>query len=399
MSDSRRLRFAFVLFRYFPFGGMQRSMLRLAQYCALQGHTVDIWTAHWEGERPTEQQIRVRLLPITAWSNHGRNRQFARALHRQAQPHKYDCIVGFDRMPGLDVYYAGEPCLAHRLHHEKTRFHKWLPRYRTLLAFESAVFKSSARTKILLIAHQEKERFVRQYGTAEERFVLLPPGIQRDRLVPFQATAEGRQQLWAEQGMEGGEKLVLLIGSGFRTKGVDRAIRALASLPLDLQRQHRLVIVGRGDSQAYAKLATNAGVGDRVNFAGPRKDVQRFYHYAELLVHPARTENTGTVLVEAMVCGLPVLTTDNCGFAFHVRNAGAGWVCSEPFCQQSFNAALEACLRKTDRNVWSENARRYTQQADLYSLIDQAGEVLIRSAFENRIQREQARAEQGDSYQ
>ena len=49
-----------------------------------------------------------------------------------------------------------------------------------------------------------------------------------------------------------------------------------------------------------------------------------FYHAADYLVHAARTENTGTVLIEAMICGLPVLVTGNCGFAFHVHDADAG---------------------------------------------------------------------------
>ena len=52
------------------------------------------------------------------------------------------------------------------------------------------------------------------------------------------------------------------------------------------------------------------------------------------MVHPAHNENTGTVLLEAIAAGLPVLATDVCGYADHITAAEAGTVLDSPFDQE-----------------------------------------------------------------
>ena len=58
----------------------------------------------------------------------------------------------------------------------------------------------------------------------------------------------------------------------------------------------------------------------------------------------ARQENTGTVLLEALVAGLPLLVTEVCGYAHHVLDAECGLVSPEPFDQQTFNGQLAQML-------------------------------------------------------
>ena len=63
-----------------------------------------------------------------------------------------------------------------------------------------------------------------------------------------------------------------------------------------------------------------------MQFLGGRSDVPRFLLGADLLIHPAYHENTGTALLEALVAGLPVLVTDVCGYAHYIAEADAGRV-------------------------------------------------------------------------
>jgi len=87
---------------------------------------------------------------------------------------------------------------------------------------------------------------------------------------------------------------------------------------------------------------------------------------ADLLVHPARTETTGTVILEAVVNGLPVVASGICGYAEHVARADAGAVLSEPFAQGGFVAELRKAQDAALRARWSENAVRYGETVDLY---------------------------------
>ncbi len=159
-----------------------------------------------------------------------------------------------------------------------------------------------------------------------------------------------------------------MVGSGFHTKGVDRSLRALAALPAALRDDTRLVVVGRGKPAPYRRLAQRLGIADRVRFTGGRDDVPELLRAADLLLHPARQENTGSVLLEALAAGLPVLVTGNCGYAHHVRDAGAGAVLDPPFDQGAFNDALSRLAASPGREPLGEKARRYGQDEALYRM-------------------------------
>jgi len=377
------LQIAFVIDRYFEFGGLQRDCLRLARACSERDAEVTIITGSWSGEKPAN--LTIREVDTNALTNTGKVEKLEQAMEgiRLAQP--FDCVTGFKKMRGLDIYYAGDPCLAATVKAQgfvKQR----LPRYRKLLKNEAAVFGKESATLILLIAHQEQEKFMHHYGTAENRFVLLPPGIDRDRFTAGNRNQDARNQIRKQYGLTENDFLVLQVGSAFRTKGVDRSISAVAALSQELAEKVKLVVIGAGDTAPYQAMATQLGLADRVIFPGPQKNVADYYYAADLLVHPAKTENTGTALLEAMVCGLPVLTTGNCGYASHVLKAQAGAVSPEPFNRTAFNILFETMLDKSKLTRWQVNGLRYSQTEDLYSMIVQAADTIINVAKNNRQQ-------------
>src|SRR5690606_37093027 len=151
--------------------------------------------------------------------------------------------------------------------------------------------------------------------------------------------------------------------------GVDRAIRAVAALPAELQRHVKLAVIGKGKPEPLEKLAQDLQVSDRVLFLGPQQNVPRFLAAADRLLHPALSETAGNAIVESLVAGLPVLVTRTCGFYYHVEDAGAGWVIGKPnFDQQSFNSMLAEALSNSERlNNWSKRALAYSDEVDLYS--------------------------------
>jgi len=374
-------RLAFAVSTYFDYGGMQRTMLRIARECAKRGHDVHIITGGWSGDKP--DYVTVHEVNTRALTNPGKNDKLALQLKHEVARQHYDCVVGFTKIPGLDVYYAGDPCFAARVDETKSWWHKLLPRYRNFIRQERAVFNPQSNTEFMLIAHQEKDKFIRYYNAIPDRFHLLPAGINRNRLLLVLVSNVARDELRSSLGIGDDDNMILLVGSRFRTKGVDRALEALASLASKQLQHCKLVIVG-GDRQApYRKLAAKLGVSDHVVFAGARDNMALFYASADLLIHPPYNENTGTILIEAMLFGLPVLATGNCGFAFHVRDAGAGMICPCPFQQRALNVMLSEMLLSNKRPQWRTNGRIYCEKTDLYSLIDRAADVIIDRADRN----------------
>ena len=355
------MKMAFVLFEYFPFGGLQRDMLAIARSAVARGHDVTIFTRRWEGDRPAG--IPVQLVSVNAGSNHQRDALFANKV--TALSKEFDLRVGFNKMPGLDWYYAADGCLAERYSPPLA----WLPRYRSKLNMERAVFVASAATRILSISHPQKALFQQHYGTAAQRFVDLPPGIRRDRVLPDDFTL-ARAQHRQGQGLNDDDTMLLFVGSGFRTKGLDRAIQMLAALP-----EAQLFVVGHDRSDRFVAQARRLGVTARLHFMGGQDNVPQWLWSADLLLHLAYAENTGTVLLEAAIAGLPVLTTRACGYAPYIENAMMGRVMENDALLSEMVAAARS-LVEADRDGWRERGRAFAASADIYDLVEHAVSAL-----------------------
>jgi len=82
---------------------------------------------------------------------------------------------------------------------------------------------------------------------------------------------------------------------------------------------------------------------------------------ANALIHPARYENTGLILIEALSQNLPIITTDNCGYSSYVQDDKKSIVLNSPFSQQELNFSLEKILSKNNRsNKINTDFKQYT---------------------------------------
>ena len=99
---------AFCLFKYFPYGGLQRDFLRIALEAKKLGYRIRVYTLMWEGEIPTG--FEVIIVPISALTNHSRYRRYHGWVSNHLSHWPVALVVGFNKMPGLDLYFAADPC-------------------------------------------------------------------------------------------------------------------------------------------------------------------------------------------------------------------------------------------------------------------------------------------------
>jgi UDP-glucose:(heptosyl)LPS alpha-1,3-glucosyltransferase len=370
------MKFAFVLFKYVPFGGMQRNMLAIAQACLERQHQVTVICSRWQGEQPAG--LRIVELPVKGWGslrgNGARMRQFYRAFsdHLRRDPH--DLVVGFNKFPELDIYYAADSCFASKVCREKSWWYRLTPRAQVYLAYEKAVFGQQSRTRILEVSAKERARFTAHYGTPAERFFPLPPGIARDRVAAEDCTAlrrETRQSLSIAD-----DTLVFLaVGSGFRTKGLDRSIQLLADWQASQSSPALLVVAGADKTAHFRRQARRLGVLERVIFLGGRDDVPALFQAADLVIHPAYKENTGNVLLEAMIAGRPVVASEVCGYAHYIVEAAMGKVVPNPFSAAAFLQAVERTLAVPDAE-WRRRGAHFASHEAIYSRPAVAADLL-----------------------
>ena len=105
-----------------------------------------------------------------------------------------------------------------------------------------------------------------------------------------------------------------------------------------------------------------------MDFLGGYENILDFLCGADGLVLPAYDENAGMVILESLVAGLPVLATENCGYAGYVAEADCGLICPNPFDQSLFNSQLIDLITNPRRDQWVLNGLKFAKNQDLYRM-------------------------------
>lgn len=332
-------------------GGLQRDCISVARHLVAAGHDVTILTTEIRGAA-TDPGCNVHLVKSRVPTNPGRDIALGKTLLSRRRD--FDRIVGFNKLPVLDIYYSGDRSYAA----VKTGFWRpFSPRYRAQMQLEQACFEPRSRTSlIMLTAHQQNE-YQRVWDTPDSRFRRISPNLDPARRLPGLRTDGTRQRLRSELGIREEAPVWLSIGSSAWVKGFDRVAAALAAHPKTIW----LVcgIVPNSDMARWLQAKIAARDRQRVIFAGIRSDVSEMMAAADILLHPARIETTGTVILEALANGLPVIASETCGFAAFVEQADAGAVLKGTYQHGNLMDALAVAQSAGQLAAWSAGGARF----------------------------------------
>ena len=152
---------ALLLFKYFPYGGLQKDFLGVANELILRGHVLKAFTRSWEG--PIPEGLDVVVLGERGIFNYAKNRNFVKDVYLSMQDFSPDIIFGFNKMPGLDLYFAADTCFAKQAL-KKNIVQKFTRRYRQSMQFEEDVFSQKSNTKILSLNDKQSSEFREFYS-------------------------------------------------------------------------------------------------------------------------------------------------------------------------------------------------------------------------------------------
>jgi UDP-glucose:(heptosyl)LPS alpha-1,3-glucosyltransferase len=334
-------------------------MLRTAHELVKRGHRVEIFTMSWDGELPGDD-IKVHVRPAKGLFNYQRYQKFiAQAQAAIHQVGRFDFVFGYNRMAGLDAHFAADPCFMERAR-QRNALYRWLPRVKWFAECERVIFDTQADTDILMVSEAEKVHFQHWYHTPESRFHFIPPFLSKARFELHDKVLM-RRRLRDAFGFAQEDFVLMLTGSGFHMKGLDRAIQALAALPQAYLSHVKLLAVGQDNPQPFENMAKKLGVKQNLVISKGRPDIPQLMQGADVCVHPAYRENTGLVILEALASGAPMLVTESCGYAHHVTDANAGMVVKLPFDQPKFNQAFKTMIDSPQKALWSQNGLRHAQ--------------------------------------
>jgi UDP-glucose:(heptosyl)LPS alpha-1,3-glucosyltransferase len=233
------------------------------------------------------------------------------------------------------------------------------PRYREFDRVASRQYVPDGR-RVIALSRMVAGHMARHYPLAPQQVQIIYNGVDTQRFSPEICRphrAAARHQLGLRD-----ETLLLLVTQNLRLKGVPTALRALARLR---RAGHavRLVVAGGKGFRGYQRMAQRLSIGGAVTFAGQQEDVIPYYAAADIYVHPTFYDPCSLVLLEAMACGLPVITSRFNGAGELVRPGQDGYVISDPADDKELANRVASILKAGECQRMGRAAR---QQAEAH---------------------------------
>lgn len=318
-------------------GGAEMYVADLARQLAAAGHEVQLFASNWD-RAALPDRIEIHCVPAPTGSRAARPWQFSAALCKVLSERQPSVSIGFDKTLGTDVYYPLGGLQAASADHNLLKHRAgWRRRIARLAQKLDAAQRSYSRLehqimtnprRPLLIANSRmvRQHAVQYYGREPGTIPVIHNAIdplrfaERDRSL---IRAQVRQQWTLNDEHVAGA----MIAMNYRLKGLEPLLRSLTLLPPDSP--FRLLIAGSPKFGQWQQLARSLGVDSRVHFLGHCSDVRQLFFAADLLVHPTFYDPCSLVVLEAMACGLPVITTSNNG-ASELLSADSGSILNDP---------------------------------------------------------------------
>jgi UDP-glucose:(heptosyl)LPS alpha-1,3-glucosyltransferase len=109
---------------------------------------------------------------------------------------------------------------------------------------------------------------------------------------------------------------------------LDALLQAMSRLKY--KEKYRLLVVGKGNIPRYERLAQRLGLQEITTFCGFQEDMPPFYGAADIFLLPSYYDPFGNVCLEAMACGLPVITTRETGVSELMEHGRSGFILDQP---------------------------------------------------------------------
>jgi UDP-glucose:(heptosyl)LPS alpha-1,3-glucosyltransferase len=330
------MKIALVRQRYNPYGGAERFVERALTALAAQNVELTLLARAWSGETgsggagPGNGWRMIRCDPFyigRVW----RDWSFARAVCAALKSHSFDLVQSHERIACCDIYRAGDGVHRQWLANRKRAAGAWErialalnPYHWYTLAAERRLFQSPGLRAVICNSNMVKEEVRRHFGLAESKLHVIYSGVDLAVFHPdLRLTWRGRKR--EELGIADAVMVFLFVGSGFRRKGLPQLLRALTGV-----RDAHLVVVGADkELPQLRRAAEQSKLSGRVHFTGGQEDVKPWYGMADCFVLPTFYDPFPNAALEAMACGLPLITSLQCGAAELIESGVEGYVCSD----------------------------------------------------------------------
>jgi glycosyltransferase involved in cell wall biosynthesis len=213
--------------------------------------------------------------------------------------------------------------------------------YNLIMLLESSVYPNP-RVSLAAVSHLTAQEITAHFGRQD--VTVIPNAVDHARF-NLQDRLRRRESVRRELGISEAEVALLLVGNDWKKKGLSTLLNAVAAIR---QFPLRLMIVGRDDRAPFLKQIQNLDLSARVLFPVPSPDVLKFYAAADIYAGPSLHDSFALPPIEAMACGLPVITSASNGGSQIITNGVDGFVLSDSGDSQTLATMIRQLLEQPD---------------------------------------------------
>lgn len=211
-------------------------------------------------------------------------------------------------------------------------------------------------SRLIAVSNIEVEQY-KQLGVGENRIEVISNGIDIDLFKNLPKPNQFKKKYHIRE-----KHIILFLGRIHKIKGIDFLVKSFSKLAKEVD-DAILVITGPDDGYRRKAeiLAENLGLYDKVKFTGriDGRDKLSAYVDADVLVYPSIFEIFGLVLFEAIMCGTPVIVTEDCGCAELIKEAKAGHLVHYGDVEELKGKMLEALGHSEDCKRMVESGQKH----------------------------------------
>ncbi|MEP7182828.1 MAG: glycosyltransferase [Betaproteobacteria bacterium] len=355
------MRLAIIRQRYAPYDGAERFLESALEALLERNVAISLYTREWPETKL--QLIETVICDPFHVGRLWRDAGFARAVSRVISGAKANLVQSHELLVSCDIYRPGDGLYATWIEEERRgagvldRVGLALdPYHRYALATERRLFASPWLRTVICGSKMLKNEIRDRYGLPEDRLPVLYNAV--DSAIFHPGLRAARSSTRGRAGIAEDATLFVHVSGDFRRSGAAEAIAALAELPAPAH----LVVVGNDPRRPqYSRLARSLGIRDRVTFATLPTDIAAWYGASDAFVLPTVYDPCPGTALEAMACGLPVITSIKSGAAEILHEYDGGLVCPSRDVA-GLAAQMRALLDGATRDRLGANARRAALQ-------------------------------------
>jgi UDP-glucose:(heptosyl)LPS alpha-1,3-glucosyltransferase len=391
------MRLALNFFRVDPDrGGAETYIVDLCQKLVERGHQVSLYANQWrDGVLPA--QLQCHKIAVSGPTRGHRIWSFAANSEQAIRLERYDCTIGFINTWHHDVIIPQGGVHPASLEYNARRYpDNWRrtlyllgkrlnPSARLYRRIECRQYDPARGCRVVAVSEMVRGHLEHYYKVPRNRIHVIPNAIDPTRLDVWDPDL-ARARFRARMNVGPDDLLALFVGHNYRLKGLGPLIQALH----EREQRHpnsrpiQLIACGGGNVEPYLRQSRALGLSNRVRLLGFVPDVRDAYWGCDFFALPTYYDPCSLVVLEALACGLPVITTAQNGAGELITQGLEGFVVPSPDARVPLAEALEAMTHDPSRRLMARRASELGRSQSLDQHVARLVELFAKVASEKR---------------